>query len=61
MFISGIRLRQKWFGKARSVPAPPASLSSSLGVEGGVPTYQYLNGLQMKNTWQLNGGFQAMF
>jgi len=33
----------------------------SFGVEGGVPTYQYLNGLQMKNSWQITSGFQAMF
>ena len=33
----------------------------SFGVEGGVPAYQYLNGLQMKNSYQLTGGFQAMF
>lgn len=33
----------------------------SFGVEGGVPAYQYLNGLQMKNSWQITSGFQAMF
>lgn len=33
----------------------------SFGVEGGVPVYQYLNGLQLKTTWMLNTGFQAMF
>ncbi len=35
--------------------------SISLGVEGGLPVYQNLNGLQMKNSWQLTGSFQAMF
>ena len=35
--------------------------SFSFGVEGGVPAYQNLNGLQLKNTWQITGGFQAMF
>jgi hypothetical protein len=33
----------------------------SFGVEGGVPVYQYLNGLQLQTTWMLNAGFQAMF
>jgi hypothetical protein len=33
----------------------------SFGVEGGVPVYQYLNGLQLETTWMLNSGFQAMF
>ena len=33
----------------------------SAGVSGGVPVYQYLNGLQLKTTWMLNAGFQAMF
>jgi nitrous oxide reductase accessory protein NosL len=35
--------------------------SFSIGVEGGVPIYQYLNGLQMKTTWMLNAGVQVMF
>lgn len=35
--------------------------SFSIGVEGGIPLYQYLNGLQMKTTWVLNGGVQVMF
>ncbi|MDA8417576.1 MAG: nitrous oxide reductase accessory protein NosL [Desulfobacteraceae bacterium] len=33
----------------------------SLGVEGGVPLYQNLNGLQMKNDWYCTVGLQAMF
>ena len=33
----------------------------SLGVEGGVPLYQNLNGLQMKTDWFLTAGMQAMF
>jgi hypothetical protein len=33
----------------------------SIGVEGGVPAYQNLNGLQLQNSWQITGGFQAMF
>ncbi|HEY6839394.1 MAG TPA: nitrous oxide reductase accessory protein NosL [Geobacteraceae bacterium] len=33
----------------------------SLGVEGGIPLYQYLNGLQLKNDWYLTAGVQAMF
>jgi hypothetical protein len=33
----------------------------SLGIEGGVPLYQYLNGLQMKTQWVLNTGIQIMF
>lgn len=35
--------------------------SLSFGVEGGVPIYQNLNGLQMKTTWVLNAGVQLMF
>lgn len=35
--------------------------SLSFGVEGGVPVYQNLNGLQMKTTWVLNAGVQVMF
>ena len=35
--------------------------SLSFGVEGGVPIYQYLNGLQMKTTWIINAGVQVMF
>ncbi len=33
----------------------------SLGVEGGAPIYQDLNGLQMKAAWFLTAGLQAMF
>ena len=33
----------------------------SLGVEGGIPLYQNLNGLQMKNDWYLTAGVQVMF
>jgi hypothetical protein len=31
------------------------------GLEGGLPVYQNLNGLQMKNSWQITGAFQTMF
>lgn len=33
----------------------------SLGIEAGVPLYQNLNGLQMKNDWYLTAGLQTMF
>ena len=33
----------------------------SLGVEGGVPLYQYVNGLQLKTDWLVNAGAQVMF
>ncbi|MHB8882224.1 MAG: nitrous oxide reductase accessory protein NosL [Thermodesulfovibrionales bacterium] len=33
----------------------------SFGVEGGLPVYQKLNGLQLKTTWFLNAGLQVMF
>ena len=33
----------------------------SFGLEGGLPVYQNLNGLQMSNGWQVTSGFQAMF
>jgi hypothetical protein len=33
----------------------------SLGVEGGIPFYQNLNGLQLKTDWFLTAGIQAMF
>jgi len=33
----------------------------SVGVEGGIPLYQYLNGLQLKNDWYLTAGVQGMF
>ncbi len=33
----------------------------SFGVEGGIPFYQYLNGLQLKTKWLLNAGLQVMF
>ncbi|MBI5101227.1 MAG: nitrous oxide reductase accessory protein NosL [Nitrospirae bacterium] len=32
----------------------------SIGVEAGVPLYQYLNGLQMKTKWLINAGVQVM-
>lgn len=33
----------------------------SIGVEGGIPIYQYLNGLQMKTKWSINTAIQVMF
>jgi hypothetical protein len=33
----------------------------SFGVEGGLPLYENLNGLQLKTSWFLNSGFQTMF
>jgi nitrous oxide reductase accessory protein NosL len=33
----------------------------SVGVEGGLPLYQYLNGLQLKTDWFLTAGAQLMF
>jgi len=33
----------------------------SFGVEGGIPFYQNLNGLQLKTKWVLNAGIQLMF
>lgn len=33
----------------------------SFGVEGGIPVYEYVNGLQLKTDWMLTLGFQAMF
>jgi nitrous oxide reductase accessory protein NosL len=33
----------------------------SFGVEGGIPLYQKLNGLQLKTKWVLNAGIQVMF
>lgn len=33
----------------------------SIGLEGGIPVYQDLNGIQLRNSWYLNAGFQAMF
>ncbi|MBF0518874.1 MAG: nitrous oxide reductase accessory protein NosL [Nitrospirae bacterium] len=33
----------------------------SVGVEGGMPLYQDLNGLQMKTTWFMTAGVQVMF
>lgn len=33
----------------------------SFGVEGGIPFYQDLNGLQLKTKWVLNAGIQVMF
>ncbi|HEX9023069.1 MAG TPA: hypothetical protein VF799_04430, partial [Geobacteraceae bacterium] len=33
----------------------------SFGAEGGIPLYQNLNGLQLKNEWYLTVGIQAMF
>ena len=35
--------------------------SMSIGVEGGMPVYQNLNGLQLRNHWQITTGMQAMF
>jgi nitrous oxide reductase accessory protein NosL len=35
--------------------------SLSFGVEGGIPLYQYLHGLQMKTTWVITTGVQVMF
>lgn len=40
-----------------SVPFGPVSL----GVEFGIPFYQNLNGLQLKNDWYLTAGLQVMF
>lgn len=33
----------------------------SLGVEGGIPLFQDVNGLQLANDWYLTTGFQVMF
>ncbi len=33
----------------------------TFGVEGGMPLYQYLNGLQLKTKWVVNTGVQVMF
>ncbi|MGD0886661.1 MAG: nitrous oxide reductase accessory protein NosL [Thermodesulfovibrionales bacterium] len=33
----------------------------TIGVEGGIPLYQYLNGLQLKTKWVINSGIQLMF
>ncbi len=33
----------------------------SAGIEAGVPLYQYVNGLQMANTWNLTAAVQVMF
>jgi len=33
----------------------------AIGVEGGVPVYQYLNGLQLQTDWFLTAGIQLMF
>jgi hypothetical protein len=33
----------------------------SLGVEAGLPLYQYLNGLQLKNEWYLTAGISGQF
>ncbi len=33
----------------------------SIGVEGGIPLYQDLNGIQLKTKWLLNASFQVMF
>ena len=33
----------------------------TFGVEGGMPLYQYLNGLQLKTKWVINTGIQVMF
>ncbi len=33
----------------------------SFGIEGGIPLYQNLHGLQLETDWFLTAGFQAMF
>ena len=33
----------------------------SVGVEAGIPLYQYLNGLQLKNDWSFTAGVQKLF
>lgn len=33
----------------------------TFGLEGGIPLYQYLNGLQLKTQYVINGGIQVMF
>ena len=33
----------------------------SIGIEAGIPLYQYLHGLQLKNDWYLTAGLQGMF
>jgi hypothetical protein len=33
----------------------------TMGVEGGIPLYQNLNGTQMSDTWQIQTGFQQLF
>jgi nitrous oxide reductase accessory protein NosL len=33
----------------------------SIGIEGGVPLYQYVNGLQLETDWFLTAGLQVMF
>ena len=33
----------------------------SIGVEAGIPLYQYVHGLQLKNDWYLTAGLQGMF
>ena len=33
----------------------------SIGIEGGIPLYQNLNGVQLKTDWFLTAGLQAMF
>jgi nitrous oxide reductase accessory protein NosL len=33
----------------------------SFGVEGGIPVYEYVNGLQLRTDWMLTFGLQAMF
>jgi hypothetical protein len=33
----------------------------SIGVEGGVPLYQNLNGLQLETQWFLSASIQIMF
>lgn len=33
----------------------------SVGIEGGIPLYQNLNGLQLKNDWYLTVGVQGVF
>ncbi|KJU82954.1 hypothetical protein MBAV_004851 [Candidatus Magnetobacterium bavaricum] len=33
----------------------------SFGIEGGIPAYQRLNGLQMKTDWLITAAMQVMF
>ncbi|KJJ84711.1 alpha amylase domain-containing protein [Candidatus Omnitrophus magneticus] len=33
----------------------------SVGIEGGIPAYQRVNGLQMETDWFITSGIQVMF